>query len=150
MDRSIRLFGFPLDKFQIHLITALGLRFQGTVKSTEVKRGFGGRIWVITSDTLDKVMHRGEGRQPRTVLVLYRLEAWWLERGQEEFERFTDTEPRGEPRAIQRDLEALGHGCAGRLGWHTFQSRCSAHFRRMKLNLRVNVANSDSHITHWL
>ena len=43
MGRSTRLFGFPLDKFQIHLIPALGLRFQGTVKSSEVKKGFGGR-----------------------------------------------------------------------------------------------------------
>ena len=47
-------------------------------------------------------MPRGEGRQPRTVLVLYGLEAWELERGQEEFERFPDTEPQGAPRAKER------------------------------------------------
>lgn len=92
-------------------------------------------------------MPRGEGRQPRTVLVLYGLEAWELERGQEEFERFPDTEPRGEPRAKQRP-GGIGAWLCWQAGPAYSQSHCSASSRSLKLNLRVNVANSDSHITH--
>lgn len=53
-------------------------------------------------------MQREEGRQPGTVLVLYRVEACLLERGQEEFERLTGTQPQGQPLAVKRDLETCG------------------------------------------